>query len=276
MKAASKNLDCWLVTPVNLELGMKYLHAKDRLPHRCSKRLRLHPWRLDSESATACQRWGLAAWSAILFVGVCAALSIVGCSHRSVPPEDHVAWPVIDPWNPDSYRAFRAENLALMDLIYSDEYIEYPFTVDLENGAAPVQHLIDLEALRSVANKISSNGEDSRQILNAARQYLKTTTIYRARPGIWPTVPDTLESGLADCKGRSLLLLSLLLAASQEAYAAIGNGHVWVVVRVNGRWETVETDPDPERGKIYAIPGFYDRPLYKVYADRTLKRRRRQ
>ena len=185
-------------------------------------------------------------------------------------------WPAIAPWTPDSYRAFRADNLALIDLIYSDEYIEYPFMVDLENGAVPVRHLIDTEALRSVAQKISSNGENSLQILNAARQYLASTTIYRVQPGIWPTVPDTLESGLADCKGRSLLLLSLLLAAGQEAYAAIGNGHIWVVVRVNGSWETIETDTDPERGKIYAIPGFYDRPLYKVYADRTLKRRRRQ
>lgn len=205
---------------------------------------------------------------------VVAPLSLVGCGQHlerltKTPP------PPIEPWNPDVYGTFIAENRVLMDHIYSDEYVEYPFMVDSEVGSVLIQDLIDPEAVRPLAKQILPVEGDSRQILDAAQRYLMVAIRYRARPGAWMTVNETLEIGAADCKGRSLLLLSLLLAANQEAYAAIGNGHMWVVIKVDGRWQTVETDPDPERRRIYSMPGFYERPLYKIYADRTIKRRRR-
>lgn len=205
---------------------------------------------------------------------VVAPLSLVGCGQHlerltKAPP------PPIEPWNPDVYGTFIAENRVLMDHIYYDEYVEYPFMVDSEVGSVLIQDLIDPETVRSLAKQILPVEGDSRQILDAAQRYLMVAIRYRARPSAWMTVNETLEIGAADCKGRSLLLLSLLLAANQEAYAAIGNGHMWVVIQVDGRWQTVETDPDPERRRIYSMPGFYERPLYKIYADRTFKRRRR-
>lgn len=212
-------------------------------------------------------------WLMTIFIAV-ALLSIDGCGHHlgrltKAPPAP------IEPWNPDAYRDFIAENLILMDHIYSDQYIEYPFMVDTEAGSALIQDLIDPDAVRSLAEQILSTEGESRQILDAAQRYLMVVTHYRVQPGVWMTVNETLEIGVADCKGRSLLLLSLLLAANQEAYAAIGSGHMWVVAQVDGRWQTVETDPDPERRRIYSMPGFYERPLYKIYADRTIKRKRR-
>lgn len=212
-------------------------------------------------------------WLITIFVAV-ALLSLVGCGYhldrlKKAPP------PPIEPWNPDVYGTFIAENRVLMDHIYSDEYVEYPFIVDSEVGSVPIQDLIDPEAVRSLAKQILPAESGSSQILDAAQRYLMIAIRYRARPGAWMTVNETLEIGAADCKGRSLLLLSLLLAANQEAYAAISNGHMWVVIQVDGRWQTVETDPDPERRRIYSMPGFYERPLYKIYADRTMKRRRR-
>ena len=35
-------------------------------------------------------------------------------------------------------------------------------------------------------------------------------------------------------------------------------------------------DLDPERQKIYRIPGFYENPLYKIYPERSEKRIRIQ
>lgn len=216
-----------------------------------------------------------AVWLSTALVTV-AILSPVACTHRAVHPETPLSLPAVTPWTPASYRSFISENIALMDLIYSDEYIDYPFTVEVENGSISIQQLIDVKAVQTVAHKILPAEKNSRQILNAARQYVATMTQYQVHPYTWPTVPETLKTGKADCKGRSLLLLSLLLATGQEAYAAIGNGHVWVVMQIEGRWQTIETDPDPERLKVYRIPGFYDRPLYKIFADKTVKRRRRQ
>jgi hypothetical protein len=212
-------------------------------------------------------------WLMTIFIAV-APLSLTGCGlqlDRSTkePP------PPLEPWNPDIYGAFISENRALIDQIYSDEYVDYPFMVDSEDGSVLIQDLINPEAVRSLSEEILPAEGDGRQILDAAQRYLIAAISYRARPGVWMTLDETLEIGAADCKGRSLLLLSLLLAANQEAYAAIGNGHMWVVVNLDGQWQTVETDPDPERRQIYSMPGFYKRPLYKIYADRTIKRKRR-
>jgi len=37
--------------------------------------------------------------------------------------------------------------------------------------------------------------------------------------------------------------------------------------------DVLDIDKDPERNKIYKIPGFYNHPLYTIYADHTEKRK---
>jgi hypothetical protein len=49
---------------------------------------------------------------------------------------------------------------------------------------------------------------------------------------------------------------------------------MWVKVRENYQWVVLELDQDPERQKIYRISGFYDNPLYRIYPDRSEKRKR--
>ena len=70
------------------------------------------------------------------------------------------------------------------------------------------------------------------------------------------------------------VLMSLLLSAGIESYAAISNGHMWTNVFFDNTWHVLEVDKDPERNKIYQIPGFYKNPVYKIFKDRTLKRKR--
>ena len=68
--------------------------------------------------------------------------------------------------------------------------------------------------------------------------------------------------------------MSLLLSAGYDTYAGIANGHMWVKVRENYQWAVLELDQNPERQKIYRIPGFYENPLYRIYPDRSEKRKR--
>jgi hypothetical protein len=48
---------------------------------------------------------------------------------------------------------------------------------------------------------------------------------------------------------------------------------MWVNVFYDNEWHGLEVDRDPERNKIYSIPGFYEDPLYKIFIDRTEKRK---
>ena len=137
-----------------------------------------------------------------------------------------------------------------------------------------IQQLIDPNAVQDLAEALLPQNGSDQQILDAAHRYVTTTIHFEAAPSIWPTIQETLDTRSADCKGRSLLLLSLLLAAQRTAYAAIGNNHMWVVVMVDDRWQYIETDTNLKHNQVYAMPGFYDRPLYKIDAQRTLKRQR--
>ena len=51
-------------------------------------------------------------------------------------------------------------------------------------------------------------------------------------------------------------------------------GILWVKVHENDQWVVLELDLNPQRQKIYQIPGFYENPLYKIYSDRSEKRKR--
>jgi hypothetical protein len=39
-------------------------------------------------------------------------------------------------------------------------------------------------------------------------------------------------------------------------------------------WIVLELDQNPERQKIYPVPGFYDNALYRIYPDRSEKIKR--
>ena len=203
-----------------------------------------------------------------------ALLMPIGCGHGPIHPTTPSPAPVIKPWTLESYQTFLADNQRMMDRIYGNDYVEVRFMVDTSQGSILVQRLIEPDAVRYLAETILPPDGNDRQILDAARRYVTTATRFEATPSTWPTIRETLKSGKADCKGRSLLLLSLLLAGRRTAYAAIGNGHMWVVAMVDGHWQHVETDTDSQRSQIYRMPGFYAHPLYKIDATRTLKRRR--
>jgi hypothetical protein len=47
---------------------------------------------------------------------------------------------------------------------------------------------------------------------------------------------------------------------------------MWVKVHENYQWFVLELDQNPQRQKIYRIPGFYENPLYRIYGDRSEKR----
>jgi hypothetical protein len=68
--------------------------------------------------------------------------------------------------------------------------------------------------------------------------------------------------------------MSCLTNAGYDTYAAISNGHMWVNVNHNNQWQVLELDLDPARNTVYQIPGFYDNPLYRIYPDRSEKRKR--
>jgi hypothetical protein len=171
-----------------------------------------------------------------------------------------------------NYEMFTLENMENLDHIYSADYQPYPFVVDMESGSTIIQNLIDTERagheLRSLGLGWSDNKERLMKIYNSI---LESYT-YVAEPVPWLTVEETIRWRRGDCKGLSLLLLSMLLAADYDVRAEISNGHMWVNVNIGDAWRILELDLDSERKQIYSLPGFYENPLYKIYQDRTEKR----
>jgi len=98
-------------------------------------------------------------------------------------------------------------------------------------------------------------------------------TEINAHPLKWQSVEETIKTQKGDCKNLSLLLMSYLTTAGYDTYAGISNGHMWVNVNHDNQWQILELDLDPERNTIYRIPGFYENPLYKIYPDRSEKRK---
>lgn len=232
----------------------------------------LDPMRTKAHRPAYLQRPALLA---VIFITMAIVLPI-GCAHQ--PALD--SKPKIKPsttQTPENYHAFLVENRVLIERVYSQDYTECQFEVDSEEGTILVQKLIEPDKVSEIINKTIPLGTEDQRIIDLVHEYITTTIQFQPMPNVWPTISETLARKEADCKGLSLLMLSLLLAANQNAYAAINNGHMWVVVWVDGRWKQVETDPNPQRVNLYAsVPDFYIQPIFKIYADRTLKRRRRE
>ncbi len=197
----------------------------------------------------------------------CAAIQREKISAESIIPEEK--------WHLESYAAFVKENMSQIEANYSTVYTVYEFIVDRDYGSSVIQDLIDPEPVADI-NAVLKTSAISRDPYKISRiyQYILKQYNYVIDPHRWQTVEETIKTRRGDCKSLSLLLMSLLVSAGCDAYAGISNGHMWVVAYESNRWRVLELDKNPARNKIYDIPGFYDFPLYKIYPDRSEKRKR--
>ena len=178
-------------------------------------------------------------------------------------------------WNLASYAEFVKENMAEMNANYSTEYVPYEFIVDTDYGSTVIQNLLDPASATAVNTALTSDANPHPSApLMGIYQHIINHYDYILDPLKWQSVEETIKTRKGDCKSLSLLLMSWLTAAGYDAYAGISNGHMWVNVNHDNRRQVLELDPDHERNTIYRIPGFYENPLYKIYPDRSEKRKR--
>ncbi len=197
---------------------------------------------------------------------------LFGCAAVRKPLDTDIISPTE---SPEAYIAFWSENKRLIDQIYADGYSVYPISVDTDSGSRDILTLIDPEAVKPLMNTIVAAGAPPDHVVRRCYRYVVTHFRYLPSPDLWPTVRQTLKQRSGDCKGLSLLLMSMLTAADIDASAEISNGHMWIRVDLNGTTTILETDQTPERQVIYHSPGFYDRPLLRVTPNRTLRRIRK-
>ena len=210
-----------------------------------------------------------------LTVGILCLFVFSGCAalYKKEIPEE----PIIPElkWDLDSYAEFVKQNMTEINARYSPDYVFYEFVVDTEYGSTVIQNLIDPEAASAITADLGNHSNpEYRDKLVTIYQYTIEEYNYILDPYTWHSVEETIRTKKGDCKSLSLLLMSLLLSAGYDTYAGIANGHMWVKVRENYQWVVLELDQNPQRQKIYRIPGFYDDPLYKIYPDRSEKRKR--
>jgi transglutaminase-like putative cysteine protease len=203
----------------------------------------------------------------ILILGGCAAVQRERAPAESIVPEvkRHL----------ELYAEFVRENMDEINARYSTTYVACEFIVDMDDGSTVIQDLIDPTSVAGI-NAVLRTGTISRYPHKIRRiyQYILSHYEYVIDPHRWQSVQETIRTRKGDCKSLSLLLVSLLTSAGFDAYAGISNGHMWVVADENNRWQVLDLDQNPARKKIYGLPGFYDDPLYKIYPDRSEKRKR--
>jgi hypothetical protein len=180
-------------------------------------------------------------------------------------------------WNLESYAEFVKENMTEINANYSTVYVPYNFIVDTDYGSTVIQNLLDPESAKAINTGLpnGANPGSSDLLMRIYHHIIHHYHYdYMLDPLKWQSVEETIRAKKGDCKSLSLLLMSCLAAAGYDTYAAISNGHMWVNVNQDNQWQVLETDLDPERNTIYRIPGFYENPLYKIYPDRSEKRKR--
>jgi Transglutaminase-like superfamily len=216
-------------------------------------------------------------WLKAIAIGMTWILLLSGCAaidRGKMPAERFMPE---QKWNLESYAKFVKENMAEINARYTSEYDLYEFVVDTEYGSTVIQNLIDLEAAATITADLETRDSgENRDPIITIYQYITEKYDYVLDPHTWRSVAETINTGKGDCKSLSLLLMACLTAAGYDAYAAISNGHMWVTVNQGMESKLLELDRDPERNTIYSIPGFYESPLYKIYPDRSEKRRRIQ
>jgi hypothetical protein len=208
-------------------------------------------------------------------IGILLLFFLPGCAafyKREVPVEPMI--PDLK-WNLDSYAQFVKQNMTEINARYTSEYELYEFVVDTDYGSTVIQNLIDPKAISSIIADVEKYSDfEYPDRLVSIYQYIVEEYNYILDPHAWQSVAETIRAKKGDCKSLSLLLMSLLLSEGYDTHAGISNGHMWVKVHENYQWVVLELDQNPQRQKIYRIPGFYDKPLYRIYADRTEKRKR--
>ena len=202
-------------------------------------------------------------------------VSIAGCSRLAGLTSIDTA-PGLSPWDGETYAQFVAENMEELNRRYTRQYAPVEFVVDTAAGSARVQQLIDPAVTALLAETIAEADSDDGRRIDAIMEIIRQRFEYVPEPEIWAPVSETIRAGKGDCKNLSILLLSALAASKIDAFAAVSNGHMWVRAYDGKQWRVLETDHDPERLQIYQIPGFYEDPLYKIFADYSLKRIPRQ
>ncbi len=195
-----------------------------------------------------------------------------GCAAIKEKPPEEIVTPAL-PWDVENYAVFLKQNMKNMNERYSTEYAPYDFVVDTDRGSTLIQNLIEPEIALEIKDRPWSDNIKDDYKLYKIFKYVQNDYIFFMEPDKWTTIKETIKRKKGDCKSLSLLLMSLLISAGIETHAAISNGHMWVNAFYDSRWHVLEIDNDPERNKIYSIPGFYDNPLYKIYRDHTEKRK---
>ena len=211
----------------------------------------------------------------ILTIGILCLFVFSGCAalYKKEMPEAPIL-PELK-WDLDSYAEFVKQNMTAINARYSSDYVAYEFVVDTEYGSTVIQNLIDPVAASAIAADLGKHSNPEYQDKWVTiYQYIIEEYDYILDPHAWQSVAETIRTKKGDCKSLSLLLMSLLLSEGYDTYAGIANGHMWVKVRENYKCFVLELDQNPERQKIYRIPGFYENPLYKIYPDRSEKRKR--
>lgn len=202
-------------------------------------------------------------------------LIVSGCALRVPPRPGDPARPPGLPREYSAYALFLAQNSEAIEARYTREYEPFEFIVDLDGASTRIQHLIEPAAVSAIARALVADTAGAPSKIDILLDHVHRKYACATAPRYWVPVADTLAAGRGDCRSLSLVLLSLLLAADIPAYAAVSNGHMWVNAFDGGKWRILETDPDPDRNKLYALPGFYATPLYRIYPDRSEKRKKR-
>jgi hypothetical protein len=211
----------------------------------------------------------------VITIGILWVFLLSGCA--AIQREKIPAEPIFPDlkWNLASYAEFVKENMAEINANYSMEYAPYDFVVDTDYGSTVIQNLLDSESATAINTgvPIVANPQPSEPLMFIFHHIINHYD-YILDPGKWQSIEETIRAKRGDCKSLSLLLMSCLAAAGYDTYAAISNGHMWVNVNHENQWQVLELDRDRERNTIYRIPGFYENPLYKIYPDRSEKRKR--
>ena len=211
----------------------------------------------------------------IITTGILCIFLLSGCAaiHREKIPAESIS-PELK-WNLESYAEFVKENMAEINANYSTVYAPYEFIVDTAYGSTVIQNLLDPQSAKAINTGLPNvaNPGPSDPLMRIYHHIINHYD-YISDPLKWQSVEETIRAKKGDCKSLSLLLMACLAAAGYDTYAAISNGHMWVKVNHDNQWQILELDLDPERNTIYRIPGFYENPLYKIYPDRSEKRKR--
>lgn len=176
----------------------------------------------------------------------------------------------------DNYKKFVIENLEILDQIYSDSYVECEYLVKTDYGIKTVQTLIDPEATRVLLNNLKTDKLLKHELIMICFHYVLNYFKYFPSPDTWPSVDLTIKLKKGDCKGLSLLLISMLQLLDIDCYGAVNNGHMWVEAFNDDNWLILETDSDKKRNSIYQLKGFYDKPMFRIHINRSEKRIRKQ